>query len=59
MKTFLLGTTLVVFALTAALAGQSNSQQLKGHLVDTVCAKGQRVTSASPATPRITRACAA
>lgn len=38
MKTFLLATSLV--AAAAVGAAQSNGQQVKGHLVDTVCAKG-------------------
>lgn len=38
MKTFLLGTCLLVTA--AVMAAQSDTQKLKGHLVDAVCAKG-------------------
>lgn len=40
MKTFLLATSLLVVAFAAAAATQSNTQELKGHLVDAVCAKG-------------------
>ena len=40
MKQFLLGSSLVVVALTATLAGQANSQKISGYLVDTVCAVG-------------------
>jgi hypothetical protein len=40
MKPSVLVTSLLAAALVAAVAAQSKTEQLKGHLVDAVCAKG-------------------
>ena len=40
MKTSWFGALLLVVAFTASAATQSNTQQLRGHLVDLMCADG-------------------